>query len=146
MYTPTHTHTHTHTNLCLVHHHVLYVCDDDRWVEMHKTNAVGFAMEARFHHWIKNIYIYIIKSELRDINSKFWLFFFRIVWYKLTIASCKVRIAIYKVRIARYKLTILRKKVRIASLYHAIMRKKVRTVRSRNYLFYFLFSGGNGLP
>ncbi len=42
---------HKNTNLCSVHRHVLYVCEDARWVDMHIINAVGFAMEACFRHW-----------------------------------------------------------------------------------------------
>lgn len=57
-------------------------------------------------------------------------------------------IASYKVWITRYKLTILSTKVQIERYKLAIARKKHLNckIKSRNYLFTFLFCGRNKLP
>ncbi len=53
-------------------------------------------------------FFYSVKSELQDVNSKFWKKV--IASYKLRIVKKKVRIMRYKFKTARYKLAILRKK------------------------------------
>ncbi len=62
-------------------------------------------------HWSSNYYYFknIIGTNLSDF------FFHRIVRYKLTIASYKVRIERYKLTIASYKVRIERYKLTIAS-------------------------------